>query len=254
MLSPLIALATLVFCAPGYPGAPEDAQPLLDTFVQTVTAAAHWPAGSLDAVYDPTEAGGMQKLSGSGAALALVPYPFYFAHARELRLTPELQADVEGVGTEEHWTLVVPRGKVPSPAAMSNYTLASVAGYAPEFVRRLALPDWPLPPGVHIVASEQVLTMLRRSASGEPLAVLLDAQQTTALASLPFATQLQQAARSPALPVAVLARVAERLPPERVRSLRAALLALPHTPAGADALSGLRLKGFVPVHLPAGAP
>ena len=37
---PLIALATLVFCAPGYPGAPEDAQPLLDTFAKAVGAHA----------------------------------------------------------------------------------------------------------------------------------------------------------------------------------------------------------------------
>lgn len=254
MLFPLMALTTLVFCAPGYPGAPEDAQPLLDSFVQAVTAQAHWPAGSLAATYDPTEAGGLAKLTAPGAGLALVPYPFYFAHGHELHLTALLQADVEGVGTEEHWTLVVPRGKVSSPAAMAGYTLASVAGYAPRFVREVALREFPLPASVQIVPTEQVLTMLRRSASGEPLALLLDAQETTALASLPFGPQLQQVARSAAVPVALLAVVDARLPAARVQSLRSALLTLGHTPAGADALSGLRLKGFVPARLPTGLP
>ena len=47
------ALATLVFCAPGYPGGASDAQPLLDQFANAAVAASGWPAGSLAAVYDP---------------------------------------------------------------------------------------------------------------------------------------------------------------------------------------------------------
>lgn len=251
MTSQLLALVTtLVFCAPGYPGAPEDAQPLLDSFAKATASAAHWPADSLAAVYDPTEDGGLTKLSDPAAALALVPYPFFIAHAAALHLVPLLQADVSGLGTEERWTLVVPRGRVTGAASMAGYTLASIAGYSPQFVRHIALADWPLPENVSIVASGQVLTMLRRSAAGEPLAVLLDQQETTALATLPFQAQLARAAESAPLPVAIVAQVDSRLPPQKTQALKSALLHLGDSREGAEALAGLRLRGFAAPKLP----
>jgi hypothetical protein len=254
MMFPTLALAsTLLFCAPGYPGAPEDAQPLLDTFAQAAVANAHWPKGSLTTLYDPTEEGGLAKLADSSTALAFVPYPFYVAHAAAVHLSPLLQADVTGIGTEERWTLIVPRGRVANPAAMNGYTLASIAGYAPGFVRDVALARWPLPPSVKIVASGQVLTLLRRIAAGEPLAMLLDQEESGALDTLPFAGQLARAAESAPLPVAILAVVDSRLPAAQAQSLRAALLSLPHAPGGADALAGLRLSAFAPLKLPASA-
>jgi hypothetical protein len=67
------SLATLVFCAPGYPGGAGDAQPLLDQFAAATAAVSGWPAGSLAAVYDPTEEGGLAKLASSDAVLAFVP-------------------------------------------------------------------------------------------------------------------------------------------------------------------------------------
>src|SRR5271165_2989688 len=92
------ALATLVFCAPGYPGATGDAQPLVNDFAIAAAAAAGWPAGSLAAVYDPTEDGGVKKLSSPDAVLAFVPYPFFVEYAAQLHLTPLVQADVVDIG------------------------------------------------------------------------------------------------------------------------------------------------------------
>src|SRR5215472_14436454 len=89
---------TLVFCAPYYPGGTGDAQPYVDQFAQAAAAAAGWPAGSLAAVYDPTEAGGLAKLAHPDAALAFVPYPFFVEHAAQLSLAPLVQADVTDTG------------------------------------------------------------------------------------------------------------------------------------------------------------
>src|ERR1700750_2882979 len=133
------AASTLVFCAPGYPGAPGDAQPFVDQFAAAAVSAAGWPADSLSAVYDPTEQGGLAKLNGTDAVLAFVPYPFYVEHGAQLHLAPIAQGDVSGVGTKEKWTLVAKNGRVTGPASLSGYTIASVAGYAPEFVRHSAL-------------------------------------------------------------------------------------------------------------------
>src|SRR5215469_8739547 len=149
------AMATLVFCAPGYPGAPGDAQPFVDRFAAAAAAAAGWPPGSLAAVYDPTEEGGLAKLGKPEAVLAFIPYPFFVEHGAALHLDPIAQADVTGVGTEERWTLVAKTGSVTGPSSLSGYTLLSVAGYAPAFVRHSALQAWTLPADVKIESTGQ---------------------------------------------------------------------------------------------------
>jgi hypothetical protein len=244
------AAVTLVFCAPGYPGGTGDAQPFLDTFAAATTQAAQWPAGSLVATYEATEAGGLAKLENPDAALAFVPFPFFVEHAVALKLLPLVQADMTTLGVQERWTLVAKKGGVNGPASMSAYSIVSVAGYAPDFVRNYALAGWPLPADVKIAQSAQVLSVLRRVVAGEPVTVLLDGTQTNSLASLPFANELQSIRQSAPMPAAILAVVNSRLPKARAEALRAALLSLSHSAAGADALGNLRLRGFVLPQLP----
>src|ERR1022692_4151578 len=161
----MAAVATLIFCAPGYPGGAGDAQPFVDQFATAAAATAGWPAGSLAAVYDPTEQGGLAKLGSADAVIAFVPYPFFVEHAAQLHLTPLVQADVADVGPQQRWTLVAKSGRVTGPASMAGYTILSVAGYAPDFVRHSALESWALPPDVKIEATGQILSALRRVAA-----------------------------------------------------------------------------------------
>jgi hypothetical protein len=244
------ALATLVFCAPGYPGGAGDAQPYLDQFSRLVAAAAGWPPGSLASVYDPTAEGGLARLQRPDASVAFVPYPFYVEQATALHLAPLAQADVANVGTTEKWTLVARGGKVNGPASMSGYTILSVAGYAPEFVRHVALAGYALPANVKIEPTGQILSALRRVAAGEPVAALLDSTQMAALPSLPFAGEIQSVTESPAVPVALVALVGTRLPAARAHALQTALLKLGHSASDAESLGTLRLKGFVSPNLP----
>jgi len=244
------ALATLVFCAPGYPGTAADAQPLLDQFASAALAVSGWPAGSLATVYEPTEEGGLAQLSRADAVLAFVPYPFFVEHAAQLHLAPLVQADVADLGPEQRWTLVAGSGRVTGPASMAGYTLLSVAGYAPTFVRRLALGDWALPPDVRIESTGQVLSGLRRVAGGEPVAILLDQTEAAALNSLPFASALRVVTQSPELPVALVTVVDSRVTAARAQALKTGLLRMGRVSASADALAALRLRGFVPPRLP----
>ena len=243
-------LATLVFCAPGYPGGAGDAQPLIDQFTNAAVAISGWPAGSLAAVYDPTEEGGLAKLSSTDAVLAFVPYPFFAEHAAQLHLTPLVQADVANVGSQQRWTLVAKSGRVMGPASMSGYTILSVAGYAPNFVRHIALEGWALPSDVKIESTGQILSALRRVAAGEPVAVLLDETQAAALQSLPFASELKVVMQSPQLPVAIIAVVDSRVAAGRARAMQAGLLKMGRVSGSADSLAPLRLHGFVPPKLP----
>jgi hypothetical protein len=244
------ALATLVFCAPGYPGAAGDAQPFVDRFAAAAAASAGWPAGSLGAVYDPTEEGGLAKLGSSDAVLAFVPYPFYVEHAASLHLTPLAQADVTGTGTQERWSLVAKSGAVSGPPSLAGYTVLSVAGYAPDFVRHSALPAWALPADVKIESTGQILSALRRVASGDKVAALLDQTQAASLPTLPFATQLKTLTQSPQLPVALIVVVDSRLPAARAHAFQAGLLKMGHNAQQADVLSSLRLRGFIQPRLP----
>jgi hypothetical protein len=185
--------------------------------------------------------------------LAFVPYPFFVEHAGELQLTPLVQADVTDIGPQQRWTLVAKSGRVAGPASMQGFTILSVAGYAPNFVRHVALEGWALPPDVRIESTGQILSALRRVAAGEPLAVLLDQSQAAALASLPFAGDLKTVTQSAELPVALIAVVGSRLPAGRAQTLKAGLLKMGQAPQGADSLAPLRLRGFVQPRLPAHA-
>ncbi len=249
------AAALLVFCAPGYPGAGGDAQPLVDEFAAAATKAAGLPEGSLAAVYDADEKSDLARLARPDAVLAFVPWPFYVQHGAELHLTPLVQADVLPVGTVQRWTLVARSGHAPPPAGLAGVDLISTAGYAPAFVRAAVSPGVPLPANLTITASGQVLSGLRRAVNGEPVVLLLDQEQSAALPGLPFAAQLQTIATSRPVPVALIAVVGNRLPARKASAIKEALLKLASTPDGAATLGRLRLKGFVTPDLPAaGAP
>ncbi len=244
-------MATLVFCAPGYPGGASDAQPFLDRFAKAAAASAGWKPNDLAALYDPTEQGGLAKLQDKDAVLAFVPYAFYVQHGAELHLAPLAQADVMEVGIQERWTLVGKAdGPVTGAAAMAGVTILSVAGYAPEFVKHSALAAWALPADVKIEASGQILSALRRVASGGPVVALLDQTQAVALPTLPFAAQIKTLMQSAPLPVALIAVVASRLSEPRAKALQTGLIKMNAAAGGAETLASMRLKGFVLPQLP----
>jgi hypothetical protein len=245
----LAAMATLVFCAPGYPGGSGDAQPFVDHFAKDAAASAGWKSDSLGAVYVPSEQGGLEKLADKDSILAFVPYAFYVQHAAALHLAPLAQADVVGVGTQERWTLVGKAGgAVKDAASLTGYTVLSVAGYAPEFVKHSALAAWALPADVKIESTGQILSALRRVASGEPVVALLDQTQAAGLSTLPFAAQIKTLTQSAPLPVAVIVVVDGRLPDVRAKAFQTALIKM--NSASAETLASLRLKGFVLPQLP----
>jgi hypothetical protein len=252
-MSSLLAAAAslLVFCAPGYPGTSGDAQPLVDEFAKTLGGAAGWPAGSLTAVYDANEKSDLTRLAAPEAGLAFVPYPFFVQHGNDLHLVPLAQADVQPAGVQQRWTLVLQKGHAPAPGGLAGLNIISTAGYAPDFVRTVLHNVGALPPTATITATGQVLSALRRAANGDPVAVLLDQEQAGAMASLPFAANLQTAGTSAAVPVALIVIVDGRIPQARAQPLQQALLHLSGSSAGAATLSRLRLNGFVLPKVPA---
>lgn len=235
---------TLVACAPGYPGSTEQAQPTMDALAARLAEAAGWPAGRLAAEYHESLEPGLARLRAADAAVALVPLAFYLRYADELDLHPIAEvADSRAGG--ERWSLVAARGAVSKPADLADMTVEAVPGYAPAFVRRVALGEWgALPASTGIAFTGRVLSSLRRASRGEPVAVLLDEEQAAALDALPFGDSLEVVARSAGLPASLVCAVDDRLGADDAAALAKALRALGATDEGRDVLAEIRVPGF----------
>ena len=236
-----LAAATLVVCAPGFPGSSAEARPAMEALARSLASAGHLAPGSFSAVYEETEAGGLRRLAKEDAALLLAPLPFFLDHEKELLLVARLSAVPQGGEALERWTLVAGKDH---PASLEGYTVQSTAGYSKRFVRAAAPA---LPAKLEIQASGGVLSALRRSADGEKVAVLLDGAQAAALGKLPFASSLAVIETSPLMPVAVVATVGKRMDPKRWKALEPAFTGLAEDPAAREALDGVRIAGFVPL-------
>jgi hypothetical protein len=237
----------IVACAPGYPGTSEEAKGAMDAVAAALARAARWPASSLGAVYLPGENEGLARLRGTDAALALVPVPFLLEYGSSLGLVPRLEVEMQGTGLAERWSLVAKKGRVHRPSDLAGFTVFSIAGYAPAFVRGAPGAWGRLPESVAVSRTNQVLSALRKAAGGADVAVLLDGAQAESLASLPFAGELEVLARSAQVPTAVVATVRGRPSKDLWPQLEKALLGLGDDPAGAAALAGIRMVRFAPI-------
>jgi hypothetical protein len=234
---------TLIVCAPGAPGSTDEARPRMDALAAAVSARA---GTRIAARYEPSEDACVAQLASS--ALGLVSLPFFLAHERELGLVPRLQAVARGRPGLERWALVGARGRIAGPSALAGYTIVSSAAYAPGFVRGVVLGGFgAVPPSVVLEQSSAVLSALRRAASGEPVAVVLDPTQQAALASLPFASQLQVVAQSPPVPAGLVVTVDARIPAMEWSGLERALVGLSADRAAAPVLGAVEVARFEPV-------
>jgi hypothetical protein len=238
----------LVVCAPGFPGGTAEAQPTIDALVATMSAAAKWGAKDLTGAYFETEKGGMTRLSQSDAALALVPLAFYLEHGDELKLQPRLAAVFKGNPPAQVWTLFAKKGAVTSAASLDGYQIASSTAYSPKFIRGPALGAWGnLPASVTFFQTRSPLSLLRKAALGEKIAVLADEELTASIAGLDFAKELEPVAKSPAMPFGIIATVGTRIPEARWKPMGEALPKLAGTPDGAKALKAVWDLKFLPL-------
>jgi hypothetical protein len=239
--------ATLVACAPGYPGSTEQAQPTMDAFAAQSAKLAGWDADALAAIYYKSLDAGLERLEQPDAALAFVPLPFFLEYSGSLGLVPVLQG-IDAERPTETWTLVAAKGKVSGPGSLDGWQVAGRGGYSPAFVRGVALQGWgTLPDTAEVTFTSRAVSALRKASRGEPVAVLLDGEQSAALDGLPFAADLEPVYTSEPLPGSVLCVVGDRLDAGRTEGLRAALLRLGDKKTGREILDELRLARFAPV-------
>lgn len=253
----ILALATgtapaqrhhLVACAPGYPGSTEQAQPTMDELAARLAAAAGMAVETFSAEYQDTEATGIERLRDASTTLALLPLPFFLAHEDELQLQPLAQVVRRDGTATERWSLVAARGRVATAGDLDGWQLQTIAGYAPAFVRGAALGSWgALGDAVRIEQPRRLLSALRQAIAGENVALLLDQEQTEALAQLPDADALEIVVTSPPLLGAVVAAVGGRLTADEAERARAAFLAIATEPGSDELMETLRLSAFAAI-------
>ena len=246
--APPAAPRALIFCAPGYPGTTQEAQSRMDEVARVFSELAGWPKDSMVATYFPSEKAGLTRLAEPDVVFALVPLPFFLAHETELQLTARLAVVQQGLEGTQSWSLVAKKGAVKQAADLENFSLFSTAA-VPDFVTKVALAGFgPLPATVKVTSGGQVLSALRKTASGkEPMAVLLDAEQAKALPTLPFAADLEVVHVGPKVPVAVVATLGQRLSAAEWGAAPTAFGKLAGGARGQVALEGVRLTGFAPL-------
>ena len=241
------ASRVLVICSPGSPGTTAQAQPTLDAFAAAAEKSAGWPGGTLAAVYFESAETGIPRIKQEDASLAMVPLPFLMEHGAALGLTPKLTA-IPDSGPSETWSLVAKKGAVTSPASLTGWEVTGSPGYASGFVRGPVLGTWgTLPDDARITFTPRALGALRRAATGEKVAVILDNAQTAALGSLPFAADLEIVHSSAPLPSGFLCTVANRLPTHQAGKLFTGLMRLHDTPEGKEILKTMRMTRFAVV-------
>jgi hypothetical protein len=218
----------------------------MDSFSATAARAAGLPAASFAAVYHEKADPGLARLRQDDAALALVPLPFWLQYGPALALSPRLQV-VRTPGATESWSLVAKKGAVPAASSLAGWEIDGTPGYAPAFVRGPVLGPWgALPPTATVKFTTAILSALRRAAAGEKVAVLLDAAQAEAVASLPFAGELETVYRAKPLPGTLLCAIGDRAKRPDVRALLEALAKLHEKPEGAEVLAAMQMVRFAP--------
>lgn len=216
----------------------------MDHFASGLTSATGWEPGSLTAVYHESGSAGVERLTSSDAAVAIVTLPFYLKHRDELALEPLLAA-VATDGGEGAWSLVAAKGKLSGPGDLAGWTVTGLPAYLPALVRGPVLSGWgELPENMTIQFTSRALSALRRASRGDTVAVLLDVPQVEAIPSLPFGESLEVVHTSGPLPGSLLCSVGGRLPEARQTELVSALLAMDKAPEGTQLLESIRLERF----------
>jgi hypothetical protein len=235
---------TIVACAPGYPGDTEQAQPTMDDLAALLGKAMELEPDRMSAVYHSDLTAGLARLAQTDAAVALVPLPFFLRYREQLKLRPIAQAHPIS-GATEVWSLVAGRGALKGPSSLAGWEVTGMPGYAPAFVRKVALADWgTVPDEVPVSFTARAVSALRKAAAGDKLAVLLDSTQTEALPALPFSKDLEVVASSHPLPASLVCAVGDRLAENDAAKLVRALLGLGETESGRDLLVTLRMTEF----------
>ena len=213
---------TVLICYPGGPAQSQDAEAATEAMLRVVEEAGGWSAGSMTGLFTAAVKECEMRLDEQKPPFAITTLGTFLAYREKLNLIP-LAQPVVGGSSAERYRIVVRRGTFTTIRELKGKTLGGALVEEPEFLKRVILQGTVDPASFFTFkSSPRVLHSLRSLVKGDLDGVMVNSRQYRALASLPFAGELEVAFTSEEVPlVGIVANGQRTTADERNRFSRA---------------------------------
>ncbi|MEE8381463.1 MAG: PhnD/SsuA/transferrin family substrate-binding protein [Thermodesulfobacteriota bacterium] len=248
--TPSSAMNVLV-CYPGGSIRTQDAQSAMGSMLRALEETGGWTAGTMKGLF-ATEINDCTKiLSDQKPQFAITTLGIFLESREKLNLIPLVQPRIKG-SSSDIYRIVVRQGTFKSIEELKGKTLGGPLVAEPTFLKRVIFQGKVDPLSFfELKGSRRVLRSLRDVAKGKLDAVIINAQQHSALSSLPFVDELQVVFTSEEIPlVGVVANGQRTTAGERNRFSRALSKMCTHQD-GKPLCELFGVEAFVPVDMTA---
>lgn len=192
---------TVLICYPEGSARAQDAQATTDSMLRVVEEAGGWPPGAMTSIFTTQLQACGTHLDREQPHFAIATLGTFLAYREQRNLIPLVQPRING-STSDQYRIVVRKGTFTSLDQLKGKTLGGSLLEEPLFLKRVIFQGKVDPESFFTLrGSRRVLRSLRALARGEVDAVMVNSQQYRALASLPFAPELEVAFTSEEVPL-----------------------------------------------------
>jgi ABC-type phosphate/phosphonate transport system substrate-binding protein len=245
------ASVTVVICYPGGSVQSQDAEAATASMLRVVEESGGWSPGSMTGHFIASSRECGKRLDEQKPPFAITTLGTFLTYREKLGLIPLAQPVIDG-SSAERYRIMVRTGTYPSLEALKGKTIAGALVEEPQLLKRVVLRGSVDPESFFTLkGSPGVLRCLRKLAQGELEGVIVNSQQYRALASLPFAGELEVAFTSEEIPLAgIVANGKLTTADERSRFTRALSRVCSHQ-EGKKLCELFGVESFVPADLKA---
>jgi hypothetical protein len=249
-IAPSSAMNVLV-CYPGGSVRTQDAQSAMGSMLRALEKAGGWTEGTMKGLFATDINDCTKILSEQKPRFAITTLGIFLESREKLNLIPLVQPRIKG-SSSDIYRIVVRKGTFKSIEELKGKTLGGPLIAEPTFLKRVIFQGKVDPLSFfELKRSRRVLRSLRDVAGGKLDAVIINAQQHSALSSLPFADELRVVFTSGEIPlVGVVANGQRTTEGERKRFSRAICKMCTHQD-GKPLCELFGVEAFVPVDMTA---
>lgn len=226
----------VLFCFPGGPGSTQDAQPVVDQFLDKLAPLAGWSAVSGTYYNDMTQC--RDQFTRAKPDVVIVPLDIFLARRATWKLSAV--SALQNRETSSRYHLVARKGA--TLASLKGQKLLTGLKAAAKFFSRVGFGGRvDLERDFDFGRTRSPLRAVKNVAKGKAAAALLDDVQQRSLDGLPMARDLVTVLSGPELPGAIVAGVG--LAPPRLGAALATVCKQER-----EACKEMRITGFAPVN------
>jgi hypothetical protein len=235
----------IVVCYPGGPVSEDEANAAMESMLRVVERAGQWPEHSLTSVFTSRVDECRKLLATKKPHFAITSLGQFLEQRGVHHLVPVVQPRIKG-STYERYQVVARKGGPDSLDALAGKSLGGTALEEPEFVRKIVFagkfdPQQYFDPK----PSRQALRALRALDKGELDAVILNGQQSSALAALDLKNPIAAIFTSTDIPLMGMSANSTTSTPEERQRFATALQGMCADPDGKKLCGLFGVEAFV---------